>query len=432
MLREYVVPNLAPDRPNIVAFNEDVGLMTLGTGTRGAAARALFANPSLAPSCEGQGVPCGTLAALAAVTAGYSEQVAAYQTRFGPGLAPVASAFVAGTDTYARGWMQVFSDMAKRYGVYMVGSSDQPPFRESVDPTEIATFRDPDLPKPDSVYVATEPHAYNTVFMWGPDDVREEGPPMLRNVVAENEKVPLTDIEQEIELTPGPATGPDAVLNVAPYDLPGTDARIGFATSLPAFVFNGGPVTGFGQPLPPGTDPCSNTALYYMRCMDSLGVNLVIQDEANPGRWANSPTSWQPLEWMSSTWRTVADPTVGFDYNVTPMMVGNLADLAFDGQTAITQRGLSTGPGCDYIGDSQLQPGDPAAYGVYAGPKTEFLGIAPWVTPDGPRGQLAATGAALAPGSHDPQENDYVETAVIADLPFPPDPSRPSCVQPAP
>src|SRR5581483_7747896 len=49
MLRDYVVPYLARHRPNVVAFNEDVGLMTLGTGTRGAAARALFADPRLAP-----------------------------------------------------------------------------------------------------------------------------------------------------------------------------------------------------------------------------------------------------------------------------------------------------------------------------------------------------------------------------------------------
>ncbi len=432
MLRDYVVPYLARHRPNVVAFNEDVGLMTLGTGTRGAAARALFADPRLAPSCESQGVPCGTLAALAAVTAGYSQQVAAYHSRFGPSLAPVASAFVAGTDTFARGWMQTFSDLAKRYGVYMVGSSDQPPFRESVDPAEIAAFRDPDLPRPASVYVATSPRAYNTVFMWGPHDVRREGPPMLRNVVAENEKVPLTPIEQEIQLTPGPARGPDAILNLRPYALPGTKARIGFATSLPAFVFNGEPDTGFGRPLPPGTRPCSDVSRYYMRCLDALGANLVIQDEANPGRWATPGSFWQPLEWMGSTWRTVGDPTVGFDYNVTPMMVGNLADLAFDGQTAITQRGLATGPGCNYVGDSRFQPADPPEYRVYAGPKTEFLGIAPWVRGDGPRDQLAATGAALAPGSGSPLENDYVETAVIADLPFPPDPGRPSCAEARP
>ena len=33
--------------------------------------------------------------------------------------------FVAGTDTFARGWMQIFSDMARRYDVYILGSNNQ-------------------------------------------------------------------------------------------------------------------------------------------------------------------------------------------------------------------------------------------------------------------------------------------------------------------
>jgi hypothetical protein len=47
---------------------------------------------------------------------------------------------------------------------------------------------------------------------------------------------------------------------------------------------------------------------------------------------------------------------------------------------------------------------------------------------DGPRGQLRAVGDRLAPGSGDPLENDYLETAVIADLTFPRDPRRRNCV----
>ena len=85
-----------------------------------------------------------------------------------------------------------------------------------------------------------------------------------------------------------------------------------------------------------------------MRCLSKLGANLVIQDEANPGPWTgpdgNGIEKWQPLSWMTSTYRTVSDPSVDFDYNVTAMMVGNLADLVFDGQSAITERGLR-GPG---------------------------------------------------------------------------------------
>lgn len=231
-----------------------------------------------------------------------------------------------------------------------------------------------------------------------------------------------------------PATGPDATENLRPFRLPGTRARLGFATSLPAFVY--------GPKPPPAVDPCTNTARWYMRCLDRLGTNVVIQDEANPGRWAaDTPQAWQPLEWMTSTWRAVADRDVEFDYNVTPHLVGNLADLAFDGQSAITQRGLraprrAPGPArCTYVGNRRLLPEDPASVSVggqqqatrrLAGPKREFLALAPWVA-EGSRPSLRSVAARLAPGSGDPIEDEYLETAIAADLTFPVDPRRPAC-----
>ena len=98
---------------------------------------------------------------------------------------------------------------------------------------------------------------------------------MLRNVVARNLKVPLTPIEQALALTPGPSTGPAARANLRPYRLPGTRARLGFATSLPAFTYGD---------LPAGTDPCTDTARWFMRCLDRLGADVVVQADANPGR----------------------------------------------------------------------------------------------------------------------------------------------------
>ena len=431
MVRQYVRKRRARGRPNVVAFNEDVGLMTIATGSRGEAARQIFADPDSAPSCEPQGAPCGALGALGAITAQYGPQAGAYATRFA-GSGVIETAFVAPTDTFARGWMQVFSDMARRYKIYILGSNTQAPFRESRDPTEISLFADPDLPsEPESVFVATEGSAYNEVFMWGPRDVRKEGPMPLRNVAAQNRKVPLTSLEIQLEISPGPSTGPDGIENVAPYRLPGTEAQIGFATSLPAFIFGHGI-----QEPPPELDPCSDTSLYYMRCMDQLGVNLVIQDEANPGRWAaTQPGGWQPLEWMSSSWRHVADPTVSFDYNVTPFMVGNLADLVFDGQSSIAQRGktITRGKGCNYVGARRFQAdapeSDPEQYRSYAGRKREFVGLAPWVRRGGSRDKLRDVAARLAPGSGDELENDYVETAIVADLPFPVETKRRGCVR---
>ncbi len=420
LIRSDVLPRLARGRPNLVVFGEDTGLMTLATGSRGAEARKLFAGRG-SPSCESQGEPCATLGALGAVTAAYAPQVAAYKARF-PSLGPLSAAFVAATDTLVRGFMQTFSDLARRYRIYIVASNDQAPFTESSSPVDIALFHDPDYPTPSSVYVATGPDVYNHAFMWGPHDVRATGPAPLRNVVASNLKVPLTPLESELGLTPGPSGGPAAIANLRPYRLPGTRARIGIATSLPAFIY--------GSP-PPGTDPCSDVALYYMRCLDRLGTSIVVQDEANPGRWtgtdADPSEQWQPLSWMLSTYRAVSDPTVHLDYNVTAMMVGNLADLPFDGQSAITQRKLR-GRGCHYIGDARFVPGeDRADLRPYAGNRADFLALAPWVASDRSRVGLRQLGADLAPGSGSSLENDYVETAVVADLPVPIDRHRPDC-----
>jgi hypothetical protein len=90
------------------------------------------------------------------------------------------------------------------------------------------------------------------------------------------------------------------------------------------------------------------------------------------------------------------------------------------------------GPGCRYIGNERWIEGeDRPDLKDEAGNKTEFLAIAPWVRGDGPRGELRDAGAKLAPGSGDPLENDYLETAVIADLTFPRDRDRVGCAQDA-
>jgi hypothetical protein len=423
LLRRYVLPHLARHRTNVVVFDEDTGLATIAIGSRGAAARKLFADPKPA-ACPSLGQPCAAVTALADITSAYAGPLAAYHLRF-PGLAALDQGFVAATDTIARGFLGTFSSLAKRYRIYLIASGDLPSFTQSRAPADLALFSDPDLkPRPSSVYVATSSEVHNEAFMWAPRDVRATGPDVLRNAVAENLKVPLTSLESELGFTPGPAGGPAATANLRPYRLPGTKARIGFATSLPAFTY--------GTP-PAGVNPCSDTALYYMRCLNRLGANLVIQDEANPGQWTGPDgdgiEQWQPLSWMASTYRAVSDPSVRFEYNVTAMMVGNLADLPFDGQSAITQRGFAGHRhGCGYIGNAGFVPAeDQAQFEQYAGAKPGFLAIAPWVSRAGSRTALRTTGDELAPDSGSRIEDDYVETALVADLPFPPDRHRTDC-----
>src|SRR3546814_10450744 len=91
-----------------------------------------------------------------------------------------------------------------------------------------------------------------------------------------------------------------------------------------------------------------------MSCRDALGVDVVGHAEGNPGRWAaNVANGWQPLDWMGSTWRTVSEPGVRFRYNITAHLVGNLLDLPFDGQTAITARKATVTPR-HYIGNLEF------------------------------------------------------------------------------
>jgi hypothetical protein len=348
--------------------------------------------------------------ALGLVNAAYAPQVAAYQAMFGP-IDPRKQMFVAATDTFARAYSQTFSDLARDYGVYVVASNNQARYRASKDPAEIALFKDPDLAAVDEVYIALDARVTNQTAIWGPQDVNPEAPAGEKNLLFRNDKVPITSLERDlIAIDEGPATGDEARANAAGVEVAGF--RLGFATSLPAFAWG----YDFGQ-RPAELEPCLDVRISYMPCMDALGVDVVVQAEANPGRWAfEQAGGWQPLEWMDSTWRSVAEPTVKFRYNITPHMVGNLLDLVFDGQSAITKRGANA-PLRHYVGNLEFNPAtDPAEYQVYAGGKPEFLVLAPWVTADAPRDALRATGARLAAGSNDPLENDYLETAIWADL----------------
>jgi glycerophosphoryl diester phosphodiesterase len=410
LMEDHAMPVRQPGLPMLVVFNEDIGLMTIATGSRGARVRELAATPLAAPVGDLGPAPAGAVLALGLINAAYAPQVAAYQAMFGP-IDPRKQMFVAATDTFARAYSQTFSGIARDYGVYVVASNNQARYRASRDPVEIALFKDPDLAAVEEVYVATDARVTNQTAIWGPQEVNPDAPAGEKNLLFRNDKVPITSLERDlIAIDEGPATGDDARANAAGVAVAGF--RLGFATSLPAFAWG----FDFGQ-RPAGLEPCVDVRLSYMPCMDALGVDVVVQAEANPGRWAiEQAGGWQPLEWMDSTWRTVAEPGVKFRYNITPHMVGNLLDLTFDGQSAITRRGASA-PLRHYVGNTEFNPAtDPAEYEVYAGGKPEFLVLAPWVTDDASRDELRATGARLAPGSGDALENDYLETAIWADL----------------
>jgi hypothetical protein len=301
--------------------------------------------------------------------------------------------------------------------VYVAASNTQAPFRLTRDHAAVVALRDPHEADVHAVYAPTQGRAYNQAFLWGPRVIHRHAPAPEANLLAVNRKVPLTGFELALGFAQGPKGGAAARANLRPVAIPGTGARLGFATSLPAFEY--------GQPAP-GRE-CADVTITYMRCLDKLGANVVIQADANDGQWsgADGMELWQPLSWMGSAFRAVSDPAVHFAYAVNPFMVGNLADTPFDGQTAILERGRR-GPGCHYVGNGMFVPGDDLpVFTPYAGAKPQFLALAPWAVRDGPRPGLRKIGAALASGRPPLR---YVQTAVIADLPFPADSNRIGCV----
>ena len=417
-IRTEVLPHLARGRPNLVVFDEDIGLETIAVGPRGAGARALL--HAGVPSCRGLPFPCQTLATLSAIDTGYSPALTYLEHRFPSLEGMLGRGFVAATDSFVRVFMTTMANAARRYGLYVIASNTQAPFRATRNASAVAALRDPGTPSVKTVYAPTSGAAYDQTFVWGPRIVRRGAPRPLANLIADNYKVPLTSFEQELGFSPGPTRGVAARRNLRPVRIPGTGARLGIATSLPAFDY--------GRPGPGG--PCADVATTYMRCLSRLGANVLIQADANDGQWTASDAGgeWQPLSWMGSAYRAVSDPSVQFTYAVNPFMVGNLADTPFDGQSAILERGRR-GPGCHYVGNGSFIAGrDHEIYRSYAGAKPQFLALAPWVVPDAGRSRLHSVGASLASGSG---PYHYVQTAVIADLPFPADRTRRGCVEAA-
>jgi hypothetical protein len=130
------------------------------------------------------------------------------------------------------------------------------------------------------------------------------------------------------------------------------------------------------------------------------------------------------------------------------MMVATAAVLALAAATASASRLVAPSAGCPGWGRPaiatdpttiprnrarhavrvfaiQLRQGAAATAGARdGGPKPQFLALAPWVV-SGSRDRLASVGASLAAGTG---PYCYVQTALIADLPFPAVARRPGCI----
>ena len=123
-----VAPFLARGRPNLVVFDEDLGLETLAIGPRAAAARR--AAPHGVPACRRQTVPSVRRSRRwPRSNGGYGRRCTYLERRFPSLRGELGRSFVAG-DRRVR--PRVHGDdgaVARRYGVYVIASNTQAPFR---------------------------------------------------------------------------------------------------------------------------------------------------------------------------------------------------------------------------------------------------------------------------------------------------------------
>ncbi len=226
---------------------------------------------------------------------------------------------------------------------------------------------------------------YNTGFLWGPDG----------NLIGTTDKVFLTSSEKSVlDLTPG-----DLEL-AQPFET--EIGKIGIAISLDAFTPQ------------------------YLRKLDSLGTQIVIQNDANDQPWAapSKTGDWQPQEWLNSVFGCLQDDYPHLLYNICPMQVGNFFDITFDGQTTITKKSdRDPDPQCNFVGNEGF------VHTVTGKPmKGEILAMSPWVVEDPvrttPGMSLAERRAALnqvtkqlLPGGA--RANQYPESVIWADVEIP-------------
>ncbi|WP_102126924.1 nitrilase-related carbon-nitrogen hydrolase [Deinococcus planocerae] len=145
--------------------------------------------------------------------------------------------------------------------------------------------------------------------------------------------------------------------------------------------------------------------------LEAGGCTVLLQPDANGAPWTAkeglppNPTNVrdQPVAWLESCWQ-VTTTSRSIRYAVNPMVVGNLLDLTFDGQSAITGRAEDAPEARSY---------------VLTEPRPGFVALLPWVEEGLPE-RLRAAGLERAARSGHPWENRYRTGILHADLTLPP------------
>ncbi|MBB5235105.1 nitrilase-related carbon-nitrogen hydrolase [Deinococcus budaensis] len=269
-------------------------------------------------------------------------------------VSPIRALQLALSPENTRLYLETCRDLAREYGVYLCcGSTPLPRYRL------------------EGGRLAREPGVlHNETVLLGP---RGE-------LIGVADKVHLTPDEEAggVDLTPGPLDE----LRVFPTPV----GDLGVGISLDAFRAD------------------------VIGRLEAQGCTVLLQPDANGSPWT-APEGLppdpqnvrdQPLAWLESSWQATTRGR-SIRYAVNPMVVGNLLDLTFDGQSAITGRAEDA---------PRLR-----SYALTA-PRPGFLELLPWVEEGDPE-RLRAAGLERAARSRHPWENRYRTGTLHADLTLP-------------
>jgi predicted amidohydrolase len=367
-----------PSTPSIIVAGELAGLTAALIGSRGKFARENATT---------------IVGALALVAEQYAPQVAYYQKLYGgqDNFTAINAIELALTDTMFRAFFNSFSAMARKYNTYVVAGTMGPKIRISHDPKEIALFKDPDLDQVKEVYMAADKFVYNSAYTFNPKG----------EIIGVTDKYHLTSDDIGLmQFSSGSLTTNPIYQNIGGSE----EANLCVAICYDSFF--------------------DDVISFY----NDNNCTVLAQPTYNNGAWAayynNNPDSqsssyWQPDEWLSSTFGSVAASYENIQYNINAMMVGNLYDMPGDGQSSITQKS-----------DDQLTEECFVGLTLPLVPPYNYtgkvVGCLPWVMTDDDDDQslsleerrelLNKRAVEMLPGSGSVYENQYNDAVVAADL----------------
>jgi len=400
---DFLKPYFSRTYKNLVVFEEHAGLPLLFAGERGKEAR----NQSSSTS------------ASLYLFISWREAIEYYGQKF-PSIATMQARliFVSLTDTLWRFFFNTFSRLAKEYSVWIV-SCQNTPYPEikkrswNEDPELAQKLVDESVSDKTYFYEAESPEIWNTCFVFSPEG----------DIVHKTRKVNLVPTEKnDLQFSSG------RYEELEVFRIPGTEVDICIGISLDAFVPE------------------------YIKILDEKGCDIFLQPDANAGAWASvgGLGRWQPDEWTSSTigsiqtnyfWGCMNPHEKLFEiaqeggecefmriditwrksivYNVNPMMTGNLFEVSFDGQSAITGRDKRARRDINYVG---LPPLDEMKEGGEKRfPEGGFILLGPWrfdvpknLPLEEQREKLMELQKTLFQGGEN--ENKYLSTVLGADL----------------